>query len=152
MPGSVHSGSANWDNYGRMFPDKLCVSSFPDRFPRYALWHSQPTHWVKGARVLRYNLPSALLAEWLGSFMCHCGNMRVKWTPNKSKHTKLTLDKKILPLLLPGSNSQPFNQVQRSYQQAILALKKLELPACHQMYLATCSEWCLCFAVVAAAW
>ena len=36
MPGSVHSGSASWDDCGWMFPDKLGVSLFPDRFPHYA--------------------------------------------------------------------------------------------------------------------
>ena len=36
MPGSVHSGSENWDDFGWMFPDKLHVSSFQDRFPHYA--------------------------------------------------------------------------------------------------------------------
>ena len=36
MPGSVHSRSASWDDCGRMFPDKFCVSSFLDRFPHYA--------------------------------------------------------------------------------------------------------------------
>ena len=36
MPGLVHSGSLSWDYGGRMFPDKLCVSSFPDRFPHCA--------------------------------------------------------------------------------------------------------------------
>ena len=36
MPGSVHSDSASWDDCTRMFPDKLRVSSFPDRFPHYA--------------------------------------------------------------------------------------------------------------------
>ena len=30
--GSVHSGS---DDCGRMFPNKLCVSLFPDEFPHY---------------------------------------------------------------------------------------------------------------------
>ena len=35
MPGSVHSGSASWDDCGRMFPDRLRVSSFQDRFPHY---------------------------------------------------------------------------------------------------------------------
>ena len=34
--GSVHSGSTSWDHCGRMFPDRLRVSSFPDRFPHYA--------------------------------------------------------------------------------------------------------------------
>ena len=35
-PGSVHSGSANWNDCGWVFSDKLHVSSFPDRFPHYA--------------------------------------------------------------------------------------------------------------------
>ena len=34
--------------------------------------------------------------------MCHCGNTGVELTPNKSQHTKLTLEKTILPLLLLG--------------------------------------------------
>ena len=34
--------------------------------------------------------------------MCHCGNKGVERTPNKSQHTKLSLEKKILPPLLPG--------------------------------------------------
>ena len=38
--------------------------------------HSQPTltDGVKGVCVFRCNLPTALLAEWPGSFTCHCGN------------------------------------------------------------------------------
>ena len=33
-------------------------------------------HWVRGILcVFRCNLPPALLAEWLWSFMCHCGNV-----------------------------------------------------------------------------
>ena len=52
--------------------------------------------------MFRWNLPPALLAERPGSFTCHCGNTGVERTPNKSHHTKLTLEKKILPLLLPG--------------------------------------------------
>ena len=35
-PGSVHSGSASWDDCARVFPDELRVSSFPDRFPHFA--------------------------------------------------------------------------------------------------------------------
>ena len=42
------------------------------------------------------------MAEWPGSFMCHCGNTGVELTPNKSQHTKLTLENKILLPLLPG--------------------------------------------------
>ena len=36
LPGSVHSGSTGWDDRGRMFPDKVRVSSFPDKFPHCA--------------------------------------------------------------------------------------------------------------------
>ena len=35
-PGLVHSALAVWDDYGRVFHDKLRVSSFPDSFPHYA--------------------------------------------------------------------------------------------------------------------
>ena len=35
-PGSVHSGLVSLDDCDRVFPDKLRVSSFPDRFARYA--------------------------------------------------------------------------------------------------------------------
>ena len=30
--GLVHSSSASWDDCDRVFPDELCVSSFPNRF------------------------------------------------------------------------------------------------------------------------
>ena len=51
--------------------------------------------WVKDVCVFRCNLQYALLAEWPGSFTCHCSDMGVEQTPNKSQHTKLTLEKKI---------------------------------------------------------
>ena len=41
-----------------------------------------------GVCVFRCNLPHALLSEWLGSL------------PNKNHYTKLTLEKKMIPLLL----------------------------------------------------
>ena len=83
--------------------------------------------WVKGVCMCRCNLPvpPALLAEWPGSFTCHCGNTRVERTPNKSQHTKLTLEKKILPPLLPGFELATFQSwVRCSYQQAIPAPKR----------------------------
>ena len=46
----------------------------------------------------------------------------VERTPNKSQHTKLTLEKKILPPLLPGLELATFrSRVRRSNQQAIPA-------------------------------
>ena len=79
---------------------------------------------VKGVCVFRCNLPPALLAEWPGSFTCHCGNAGLERTPNKSQHTKLTLEKIILPPLLPGFELAIFrSRVWRSNQQAIPAVK-----------------------------
>ena len=52
--------------------------------------------------------------------MCHCGNTRMEGTPNKSQHTKLTLEKNILLLLLPGFKLTTFrSQVTCSYLQAV---------------------------------
>ena len=49
-------------------------------------------------------------------------NTGVERTPNKSQHTKLTLEKKILPPLLPGFELATFRwRVRRSYQQAFPA-------------------------------
>ena len=75
-PGSVHSGSASWHDCGRVFPNKLRVSSLPDRYPHYGLDNgivsSLRLCWDKVC-VFRCNLPPACLAEWSGSFTCHCG-------------------------------------------------------------------------------
>ena len=82
------------------------------------LWLRQ----VKDVCVFWCNLPTALLAEWLGSFTCHCGNKGVERTPNESQHTKLTLKKKILPPLLLWFELTTFwSQVRHSNQQAIPA-------------------------------
>ena len=43
-PGSVHNGSASWDDCDLVFPDELRVSSFPDRFPHYAWTAAQSAH------------------------------------------------------------------------------------------------------------
>ena len=78
--------------------------------------------WVKSVCVFRCNLSTALLAEWPGSFTCHCGNTMMVRTPNNFQHTKLTLVKKILPPLLPGFESATFqSRVRRSNQQAVPA-------------------------------
>ena len=103
-PGSVHSGSVSWDDCDRVFSDELRVSSFLGKFPHYA-WTAVPTlcldsgivsplwlHWVKGGCTFRCNLPPVLefWAKWPGSFMCHCSNTGMEWTPDESQHTKMT--------------------------------------------------------------
>ena len=39
--------------------------------------------------------------------MCYCDNMGVEQTPNKSQHTKLTLEKKMLPPIDYESGALP---------------------------------------------
>ena len=86
--------------------------------------HSQLTpillgRWVEEICVFTCNLPPALLAERSGSFTCHCGNLGVEGPPRECQQTKLTLENKILPLLLPGFELATFgSRVRRAYQQA----------------------------------
>ena len=130
-PGSVHSGSASWDwdDCGWVFPVKLCVSSFLDRFSHCA-WtaDSKPTLTLlgQGCNVLRCNLPAALWAKWLVSFMCHC---------DKSQHTKLTLEKKVLPLLLPGFELATF------WSGVWRFTKRLSQPPCETVGLVKLSSF-----------
>ena len=123
MPGSVHSGSVSWDDCGRIFPDKLRVSSFPDRFPHFAwtaAWSAQSDFTGSGVYVCLGGTCHLHLAVWSGSFTCHFGNTGVERTPDKSQHTRLTQEKKTLPLLLPGFELATFrSRVRRSYQQVI---------------------------------
>ena len=71
--------------------------------------------WVKGVCVFRCNLQPVLLVERPESFTCYCGNTGLERTPNKSLHTKLTLEKKILPPLQPGFELATFrSRVRRS--------------------------------------
>ena len=72
-PGSVHSGSASWDDFRWVFSVELGVSFFPDRLPLYLCLDSDIVsplrlRLVEGLCVFRCNLPPALLAEWPGSF------------------------------------------------------------------------------------
>ena len=54
-PGSVHSDSASCDDCNRVFPDELCVSSFPDRFPHSARTTAQSAHSdFDGSKVYAY--------------------------------------------------------------------------------------------------
>ena len=66
------------------------------------------------------NLPPALLVEWLG--YVHATAVTQGWNgyQNKSQHRKLTLEKKILPLLLPGFKPETFwSQVRESRDSTI---------------------------------
>ena len=133
-PGLVHSDSASWDDCGRIFPKELHLSPFPGPLCLDSgIASPLRLRWVKDECAFNCKLPRALLAEWLVSFMYHCGNTGVERTANKKQHTKLTLEKKILPPLLPGFELATFwSWVRRSYQQAIPAPNKL--PRVHYEY------------------
>ena len=103
------------------------MSSFPDRFPHYAWTTALSAH-------SDFVGSSVLLAEWPGPFACHCGNTGVERTPNKSQHTKLTLEKKILPPpLLPGFELATFrSRFQRSTNKLFKILPDLTHAVKHQ--------------------
>ena len=86
--------------------------------------YSQPTPTSPGQGCMRVqcNVPPALLAEWPGSFKCHCSNTWVEGPPNKNRQTKLILEEKILPPLLPGFELATFRpRDRRPHQQAVPA-------------------------------
>ena len=121
-----------------MFPDELRVSPFPDTFPLYldsGIVSPLRLGWVNGVCVFRCNLPPALLVECPGSFTCHCGNTGVKLTSNKRQHTKLTLEKNILPPFLPRFELATFrSRVRRCNQLAIPALRCLSYCTTYWLY------------------
>ena len=103
-PGLVDDGLDSWVNYGWAFPDKCFLwAGFPDSFHCVPGQQSQPTQTFVGWRAygcLWCNEPAALLAVWLGTVMCCCGNTGVEQTLNRNLHGKFNLKKKILPPLL----------------------------------------------------
>ena len=58
--------------------------------------------WVKGVFVFRWNLPPALLVEWLRSFTCHSGNMGVEQTPKKESAHKVNSGEENSPITPAG--------------------------------------------------
>ena len=48
-------------------------------------------------------------------FTCYCGNIGVERIPNKIQHRKLTMEKKILPSLLPGLEPEIFQSRVRRF-------------------------------------
>ena len=73
-------------------------------FPQY-VWTAESAHsYFIGSRVQAFLDVNYYLHYWQngqGSFMCPCDKTGVERTQNNSQHKKLTLEKKILPQLLP---------------------------------------------------
>ena len=89
-----------------MFPDELRVSLFPDRFPRYAWTAAYSAHsdFVESRVYACLGVTCHLhfrQNDW-GLSCATAVTQGVEQTTNKSQHTKLILEKKILPPLLPG--------------------------------------------------
>ena len=61
----------------------------------------------------------------MGSFTCNCGNTGVERTLDKSQHTKLNLEKKILSPLLPGFELANFRSRVRRFNKK---LSRLSMP------------------------
>ena len=71
--------------------------------------HFMQSHIRNGVCVFRCNLPSALLAEWPGSFTCYCGNTEVelipKWVSTESRPWRRKFSRRSSR----DSNLGPFN-------------------------------------------
>ena len=106
MPGSVHSGSPSWDDCGRMFPDKLRVSSFPDRLLHYA-WTAAWSNYSDfvGSRACTCLGVTCHLHFWQNGrslFTCHCGNTGVERTPKKESAQKVNPSEEKFPAAPAG--------------------------------------------------
>ena len=135
-------------NFGRMFNHSFLTCTFlkwrlarAHYFPSLCQDQSTVAQWAETTmakcsltrcvwarfRIGSHTMPGqrrkrALLAEWQGYFMCHCGNTGVERTPNKSQHTKFTIEKKILPPLMPRIELATFrSRVRCSYHHTIPA-------------------------------
>ena len=102
-----------------MFPDKLLVNSFLSRFPHYAWTAAWSAHSdFVGLRV--YAGVTFHLHFWQNDLgLIRATVVTREWklerAPNKSQHTKLTLEKKISQLLLPVFELATFrSRVRRS--------------------------------------
>ena len=102
-----------------MFPNELRVSSFPDWFPHYACTAAKSAHTdFVGSSVSACSGVTRHLHFCLndrGLLRAIAVTRGMERTPNKSQHTKLNLEKKILPPLLPGFEVATFrSRVRRS--------------------------------------
>ena len=113
VPGSVHLGSASWDDCGQMYPEELHVSCFwqvPTLCPDSGIVSSLRPCWVKGTYIRVCLVVTCYLHFWQNDWGLLCATVvRLEQTPNKSQHTKVTLEKKILLSLLPGFELAIFN-------------------------------------------
>ena len=107
-----------------MFLEELRVSSFPDKFPHYARTAEESAHSdFVGSTVYACSGVTCHLHFWQNDrvlLRATAVTRGVERTPNKSQHTKLILEKKILSPLLPGFDLATFrSRVRHSNQQAI---------------------------------
>ena len=110
-----------------MCPDKLHLSLFLDRFPRYTHRAAESAH----SNFIGSGLYACLSVTCHLHFgqnelglLCATAVTGVEWTPNKSQHTKLTLEKKILPPLLPGFEFATFQSQVHHFTNKLSQLPK----------------------------
>ena len=125
MPGSVHNGSAGWDNCGWMFPDQLRVSSLPDRFSYYTWTTAESAHSdFVGSRVhVSLGVTCHLhFGRMIGVFYMQLLEHDSRTDTEQESTHKVDSREETLPLLLPGFEPATFRSwVRRSYQQPIPA-------------------------------
>ena len=79
-------------------------ASLPDGFPHYAETEQLALSYLVGSKMYLCLAVACHLHFWQNDRgILHATAVTgMEWTPNKSQHTKLTLEKKILPPLLRG--------------------------------------------------
>ena len=122
-PESVHSGSASWDDCDRVFPDELIACELVSWWVPTLCLNSD----IVGPLWLRWVRKDACLGVTRHLFFWQNKRSLFRatavtrgWNGHriKSQHTKLTLERKILPSFLPGFELATFRSwVRRSNQQ-----------------------------------
>ena len=112
-PGSVHSGSASWDDCDRAFSDKLCESSFPDRIPHSAWTVPQSAHsHFNGSRVYVHLGITCHLQFWQNDRgLLHATAVRQGWNGHWIRVSTQSWPwrRKFSRCSCQDSNSQPFD-------------------------------------------
>ena len=121
-PGSVHSGSADWDHCDRVCPDVPRMSSFPDRFPHSAWTAAYSAHSdFDGSRVYAYLGVTCHLHFWqndrglLRAIAVTRGWSGQSWLWRRKFSRRSCLD----------SNSQPFDHKSSALTNELSRLPRL---------------------------
>ena len=143
MPVSVHSGSVSWDKCGRVFPDKLHVSSFLDRFPHYvwtAVWSAHSV-FIESQVYVCLHVTCHLHFQQDDQGLLHATAVTQRWNRHHIRvSTQLSLEKILLPLL-QGLKLTTFRSRVSCYHPQAIPVVKHKLVVGSPSFPKTAKEW-----------